>query len=174
MDLRILPALGLILSAVGCTAGGASDAMSNKDVATITKQTAEANEALVTGDIDTYIALTNHAKDYTLMSPFGGQPQHGFDASNEHRAAMAKMFKAQTFKQELVTTYNSVDLIVLVTIERVHGVIGELPEQDWSLRVTQVFRREGSEWQLVHRHADPLANGISVEQSAALARGEKR
>jgi hypothetical protein len=38
---------------------------------------------------------------------------------------------------------------------------------------TQVFRRDGSEWQLVHRHADPLANKITVPQAAALARGSQ-
>ncbi len=38
-------------------------------------------------------------------------------------------------------TYTSGDLAVLVVIERQHGTIGGLPEQDWSLRVTWVFRR---------------------------------
>jgi ketosteroid isomerase-like protein len=72
-----------------------------------------------------------------------------------------------------VAAYNSDNLIVLVTIERMNGEIADLPKQDWSLRVTQVYRREGSEWQLVHRHADPLANGISVEEAAALSGGKE-
>jgi hypothetical protein len=37
--------------------------------------------------------------------------------------------------------------------------------------VTLVYRREGDAWHLVHRHADPLAEGISLEQAAALGRG---
>jgi ketosteroid isomerase-like protein len=71
----------------------------------------------------------------------------------------------------VAVTYASGDLVVLVMIERQHGEVGGLPDQEWSLRVTQVYRREGSEWQLVHRHADPLVHRISLEQAATLARG---
>jgi hypothetical protein len=56
----------------------------------------------------------------------------------------------------------------------VRAEVGGLPQQDWSLRVTQVFRRARSGWQLVHRHADPLVTGITLEQAAALAWGRKR
>ena len=148
--------------------------VTDKDVADVTRRTADANAALVHGDIDGYLELIKHASDYTLMAPFGGAPTRGFDASSAQRAAMARFFKSGTFHQDVVATYDSGDLVVLVTIERVLAEIGGLPEQDWSLRVTQVFRREGTEWQLVHRHADPLVNGISLEQAAALARGERR
>jgi hypothetical protein len=34
-----------------------------------------------------------------------------------------------------------------------------------------VFRREGSDWRLVHRHADALVQPISMEQLSLLARG---
>jgi ketosteroid isomerase-like protein len=141
------------------------------DIANLTRRTAEANTALVRGDIDGYLALVAHAKDYTLMAPFGGAPTRGFDASS--RAAMARFITSGTFDQEVVATYATDALVVLVTIERVRAEVGGLPVQDWSLRVTQVFRREGAEWRLVHRHADPLVNGISVEQAAALARGDQ-
>jgi len=35
-----------------------------------------------------------------------------------------------------------------------------------------VFRRDGSRWRLVPRHADPLTHGINPELAAAVARGE--
>lgn len=140
-----------------------------EDIANLTQQTAEANTALMGGDIDRYLALTEHATDYTLMSPFGGEPTHGFDLSR--RVEMGRFFSSGTFDQEVVATYATSDFAVLVTIERVCSEVGGLPKQDWSLRVTQVFRRVGDKWQLVHRHADPLANGISLQQAAALALG---
>jgi ketosteroid isomerase-like protein len=60
-----------------------------------------------------------------------------------------------------------------VTIEHQRGVVGDLPEQDWSLRVTWVFRRTESGWELAHRHADPLVHSITVEQLSTLARGSE-
>jgi len=143
----------------------------SEDVADLTQQVAEANAALVRGDIDRYLALIEPAKDFTLMSPFGGVPTHGFDMSR--RAAIGQFFKAGTFDQEVVATYATDDFVVLVTIERVRAEVGGLPVQDWSLRVTQAFRREGVEWRLVHRHADPLVKAIRLEQAAALARGDQ-
>jgi ketosteroid isomerase-like protein len=86
---------------------------------------------------------------------------------------MGQFFKAGTFDQEVVATYATDDFVVLATIERVRAEVGGLPMQDWSLRVTQAFRREGAEWRLVHRHADPLANGVSLEHAAALGRGDQ-
>ena len=174
MNRRLLCALGVMLSVVAGAGCGARISVTDKDIANLARRTAEANVALVRGDIDGYLTLIKHAKDYTLMAPFGGAPTRGFDTSSEHRAAMARFFKSGTLDQEVVASYASGDLIVLVTIEQVSAEVGGLPEQDWSLRVTQVFRREEAEWQLVHRHADPLVNGISLDRAAELARGEER
>ena len=78
------------------------------------------------------------------MAPFGGAPTRGFDVSSERLAELARFFNAGKSALELVQTYASGDLVVLVMIERQRGEVGGLPDQDWSLRVTQVYRREGS------------------------------
>ena len=175
MNPRILSTFGILAAAFGFASGGggASAGDARQDVAALVRDTEEANKALVRGDIDKYVALTRHSKDYLLMNPFGGTPTRGFDDTPERRAGMKQFFKSGTLEQEVVATYPSSDLVVLVTIERVRGEFGGVAEQDWSLRVTQVFRRDGTGWELVHRHADPLANRISVQQAAALARGSQ-
>lgn len=145
--------------------------VSDEELAELIRLTGEAASALIRGDIRTYITLLPHAEEYTLMDPFGGEPTRGFDASSESLEALERFFQGGEAELELVESYTSGDLVVLVVIERQHGQVGGLPDQDLSLRVTWVFRRERSEWRQVHRHADPLVHGMSLEQLAALARG---
>jgi ketosteroid isomerase-like protein len=141
------------------------------DVAELIRSTAEAAAAYIQGDIHRYLALIKHADDYTLMPPYGGEPKRGFD-TKEALESTPKMFRGGGADLELVESYASGDMAVLVAIERQHGEVGGMPDQDWSLRVTLVFRREGPEWQLVHRHADPLVHAMTMEHMAALARGQ--
>ena len=147
--------------------------VTDEEVADLIRRTAEAASALIRGDIRTYLTHIRHADDYTLMAPSGGEPRRGFDASDQALEAMEQYFHGGGEAElEVFQTYTSGDMVVLVAIERQHGEVGGLPDQDWSLRVTLVFRREGGGWRLVHRHADPLVHGIGQEQLAAIARGD--
>ncbi len=147
--------------------------MSDEELAGLVERVTKAAQALISGDIESYVALIEHADDYTLMSPYGGEPVRGFDDSDEALTGLARFFRGGEASVEVVETYASGDLVVLVVIERQHGIVGDLPEQDWSLRVTWVFRRAGeSGWELVHRHADALVHGIDHQRLGALARGE--
>ena len=104
------------------------------------------------------------------MNPFGGRPARYDDRSESLRAA-ASYFKGGDAKLEVEQVHAWGDTVVLVMIERQHGQVGGLPDQAWPLRVTQVYRRVGSDWRVVHRHADPLVHRLELEQAAALVRG---
>ena len=145
--------------------------VTDKELAELIRRTAEAASAFMRGDMRRYLTLILHADDYTLMAPFGGEARHGFDESDEYRESLERYFQGGEAQLEVVQSYTSGDIAVLVVIERQHGLVGGLPDQEWTLRVTLVFRREGGEWWLVHRHADPLIHGITLEQASAIARG---
>jgi ketosteroid isomerase-like protein len=148
----------------------AEGTISDEELAELVRRTGEATSAFMRGDMDRYLALTPHARGFTLMNPFGGPPARYEDRSESLRAA-ASYFKAGEAKLEVTDAHVWGDTVVLVMIERQHGEVGGLPDQDWPLRVTHVYRRDGSGWQLVHRHADPLVHAIELEEAAALARG---
>ena len=106
------------------------------------------------------------------MAPGGGEPRRGFDHSEAALEATARDFQGGEADLDVVQSYTSGDLVVLVLMERQHGRVGGLPDQDLSLRVTLVYRRHVTQRQLVHRHADPLVHPIGPDQLAKLARGE--
>ena len=147
----------------------AEGTISDLELAQLIRRTEEATSAFMRGDMEGYLALTPHARGYTLMNPLGGPLARYQDRSESLREA-AGYSKAGEAKLELEYAHVWGDTVVLVMIERQHGEVGGLPDQDWPLRVTQVYRRDGSGWQLVHRHADPLARTIDLEEAAALAR----
>ncbi len=148
--------------------------MSEKDVADLIQRAADAASALIRGDAREYFRLLPHADDFTLMAPWGGEPRRGFDTSEETLDALAAYFQGGEAEFDVLQSYTSPELVVLVVIERQHGKVGGLAEQDLSLRVTLVFRRDEGEWRLVHRHADPLVHPIGEEQLGALLRGGPR
>jgi len=155
------------------TADAVLDSSHASVVAELIKRSADSNAALMRGDIDTYRSLITYTDDFMLMSPFGGTPSHSSEYTPERMEAMGRFFKNGVFKQEVVQSYASDDMVVLAVIEYQNVEVGGLPTQKWPLRVTLVYCREGAEWRLAHRHADPLVEGISLEQAAALARGER-
>jgi ketosteroid isomerase-like protein len=148
-----------------------SDPDPDPGLAELVDRVAEAAAAFMRGDIRRYLDLIRHTDDYTLMAPTGGDTTRGFAVSDEGLAEMKRFFRNGDATLEVVQTYASGDLAVLVAVERQHGEVGDHAHQDWSLRVTLVFRREASEWRLAHRHADPLVHPITQDQLADLARG---
>lgn len=150
----------------------AADDSTSPGLAELVDLWSRAAQAYLDGDLRTYASLTQHGADYTLTPPFGGDPRRGFDESDETVAWTARTFRGGEVAFEVFQTYASGDLAVLVAVERQHGTVGDVPPQEWSLRLTLVFRRDGDGWHLVHRHADPLTRAIGWDLFAALARGD--
>ncbi len=161
----VLAAAGAALASFDAAATGA-----NETIQELIKLSEASNATLMRGDIEKYQTLISFTDDFTLMAPFGGKPTRRADITDETMKAMGRFFKNGALTQEVIAAYGSSDMVVLALIERAHVEVGGLPPQPWALRVTLVYRREGTGWRLAHRHADPLVTGISLEQAAALAK----
>jgi ketosteroid isomerase-like protein len=113
-----------------------------------------------------------HSDRFTIFGPFGGVSPPGWSQEFATLQALAaKQFNGGTSSIELVQSYVSGDLAVLVTIERnevrFEGYSRPLP---WILRTTQVYERDAEgHWKVVHRHADPLSSRRDLAQTLRLA-----
>lgn len=145
------------------------DPLQNETIDHLIQRSEQSNGALMRGNLAAYLSLISFTDDFTLMSPFGGRPTHANELTSDRLVDMARFFRHGTLRQEVVATYGSPDLVVLVLIERANVEVGGLPTQEWALRVTLVYRREAGSWKLAHRHADPLVQGITLKQAAELA-----
>jgi len=141
------------------------------DLDELTRIAQESAQAYFDGDLDTYAGLVRHADDFSLMPPFGGPTVRGFVLSDESRESTRSTFHGGDVQVDVEAAHVDSDLAVLAVVERQAGQVGELPAQDWSLRVTLAFRRDDGEWRLVHRHADALVHPIGWDTLARLARG---
>ena len=145
--------------------------ITDAELAGLVERMDRAADAYIRGDHHLYFSLFDHPSDYSLMPPYGGDTRQGFEHDEESITEGARFFVSGEARLELQHSYVSGDLAVLVAVERQHAQVGDFADQDWSLRVTLVFRRAGDRWQIVHRHADPLVRPISLEHCARLARG---
>lgn len=171
----ILAASGVVSSPIAQTRDGTSrhDHVNGEQVtAELVRRSAKGHGALMRGNVKAYRQFVTSSADFLLFSPFGGAPTRGPELTEARFEAMGRFFKNGTFTQEVLQTYSSADMVVLAVIERQNVEVGGLPAQDLALRVTLVYRRQGEDWLLIHRHADPLVNGVSLDHAAVLARGD--
>jgi hypothetical protein len=146
-------------------------AITDEELAELLRDTEEATVAFIRGEMDRYLDLTGHIPGFTLCNPFGGPPV-GYEDRTESLRAATGFFRGGDATLEVAQVHAWGDTVVLVMVERQHGEVGGLPDQDWSLRVTQVYRRVEGDWLVVHRHADPLVHSVDLERAAELARGD--
>jgi ketosteroid isomerase-like protein len=114
-------------------------------------------DAFMTRDTEPFKALFTRRDDATLANPFGGIARGWREIPTRLDAAAANYAEGEILGIETISTAATDDLGYTVEIERLRAKVGESGTFDSvALRTTSVLRREGNEWRLVHRHADPL------------------
>jgi ketosteroid isomerase-like protein len=82
-----------------------------------------------------------------------GDPVRGRDERPRIRAGERDLPRDRV---ELLAAGVSGDLAYTVELEHTSVSIDGAPVEPYTLRVTQVYRREDGEWKVVHRHGDQI------------------
>ncbi|MFM9940063.1 MAG: YybH family protein [Hyphomicrobiaceae bacterium] len=109
------------------------------------------------GDVSAIKALYSHSADATSFYGWGGY-EKGWDGVSKRWDWAGQQFQGGSVRYETITTVVVSDMFYTTDIEtyenqRMAGVAGLT---GWTNRVTHIFRREGGEWRLLHRHGNRL------------------
>jgi ketosteroid isomerase-like protein len=110
------------------------------------------------GDSEPLRSLYSNAEDVTLANPFGRARRGPGPVAEALEYAAGQMRDGELARVEELARYEGGDLATILAIE--HGRVrtdDAAEAQPFELRVSTTFRREGGDWKIVHRHADPIA-----------------
>ena len=129
-----------------------------KDFEQFMKEREDAARAYVSGDESPLRSISTRVSPATFFGPQGGYRQGADDVFSkyEHDAAIFEPGGDSDF--EILQMAASEGIAYWVGFQRADArMSGSTEAIPMNLRVTEVFRREGAEWKLIHRHADTLA-----------------
>ena len=126
-----------------------------------------AEVALHNGDPKPRFEMWSHTDPVTVFgaafSPIGWA-----DVAPMFEKIAANFPNCSSCEWEVVAADVGTDFAYLLAIERTTASIADSEPTPYMLRSTTIFRREGEQWKIVHRHADP------IDQSAELLAGLHR
>ncbi len=112
-----------------------------------------AEEAIHNGDPAPRLAMWSPREPVTLFGAATSQRGWG-GVSQTFRWLAARFSDCTSYRYELIAAGASGDLAYTVGYEHTAVSVGGVPVAPYTLRVTHVYRREGGEWKVVHRHGD--------------------
>ncbi len=113
-----------------------------------------AERAIHEGDVVPRLAMWSQNDPVTVLGAAGITNSGWPDVSETFRWLASRFSNLSEYNFELVTAGVSGDLAYTAGYERYSVSIDGGPVQPHTLRVTHVYRREGGEWKIVHRHGD--------------------
>jgi ketosteroid isomerase-like protein len=120
-------------------------------------------DALLQGDAGPVKTLWSQRDDITVANPFGPPRRGPIDVGAAIDGAAVGYSGGSRWFEE-VSRYATADLGYVVQLEHVDALVrGRETATAFVLRVTMVFRREGAEWKVAHRHADTVTTERGVD-----------
>ncbi len=116
-----------------------------------------AAHAYVNGDADPLGRLATNADPATFFSPRGDITQGAQAVDARYRADASGFAAGNDTTIEILQMGASEGLAYWIGVQRANVHLqGKAETVPFNLRITEIFRREGGAWKLVHRHADAL------------------
>jgi ketosteroid isomerase-like protein len=120
-------------------------------------------QALHNGDPQPRLAMWSTNDPVTLFG--AGMSGRGWNqVSGIFRSIASRWSDCTNQRVEILAAGVSGDLAYTVELEHTSVSIDGTPVAPYTVRVTQLYRREDGEWKVVHRHGDQ----ISIDQSQSL------
>ena len=117
---------------------------------------------IINGRPELYQSLYSRRDDVTLanpFAPFGPVSRGDAQVSETIARAATNYIEGQVVGFDNFTTCLTSELGYLVEVERFEATVkGRDGRLSLALRVTTIVRREGRDWKVVHRQADPITS----------------
>lgn len=108
------------------------------------------------GQSQPFLALWSDTSDVTLMAAVGGY-ERGFDGVSGLLSHVSKSLNWEGFRTENLATRVEGDVAFTAELERMTRTV-DGHEEAMTIRATQIYRRVGGDWKVIHRHGDVLAD----------------
>lgn len=116
-----------------------------------------ASAAYVQGDPEPLSHIVAHDSPATFFPPTGGNTQGADRVADRYEKDANAFERGSNFTFDIMQMASSDGIAYWTGYMRGQARMRGKPEPiPMTLRVTEVFRREGGAWKMVHRHADPL------------------
>jgi ketosteroid isomerase-like protein len=114
----------------------------------------DAEAALHRGDVEPRLRMWSESDPVTVFGAWSSDAGWQ-DVSKLFRGLAARFSNSTSYDIELIAAGASGDLAYTVAYE--HNTVSvDGASRTYTLRVTQVYRREDGEWKVAHRHGDEL------------------
>jgi ketosteroid isomerase-like protein len=132
---------------------------------------AEAEAAIVEGDVEPRLALWSRRDPVSLLGAWGPNKTGWAELDRTFRWVAERLgstdYSDFRYDVEVAEVSRDGQMAYTVGFERFNEVLADGGTKPWTVRVTHVYRREDGEWKIVHRHGDLAPVDESPPQASA-------